>query len=182
MFNHEEAKYERPIDNSISTATLAGIDEKQSGHPAATGDVDDAVESRYSESTFDSPQTPLDANIPAFRSSSNGIETPNDANVAAFRNQDEIHDESAPLFPASEATELRGRWHTIQVGFVDEPRHAVEQADALVAGAMKRMAEIFAEERSRLEGQWDRGDAVSTEDLRLALRRYRSFFGRVLSM
>jgi hypothetical protein len=58
----------------------------------------------------------------------------------------------------------------------------VEQADALVAGAMKRMAEIFAAERARLEGQWDRGDSVSTEDLRLALRRYQSFFGRVLSV
>jgi hypothetical protein len=53
----------------------------------------------------------------------------------------------------------------------------VEQADSLVAGAMKRLAEMFADERAKLEGQWDRGDSVSTEDLRLALRRYRSFFG-----
>jgi hypothetical protein len=70
----------------------------------------------------------------------------------------------------------------IQAGFVDEPRSAVEQADSLVAGTMKRLAEMFAEERSRLESQWDRGDDVSTEDLRIALRRYRSFFGRLLSM
>jgi len=68
------------------------------------------------------------------------------------------------------------------VSFVDEPRRAVEQADNLVAVTMKRLAEMFAEERARLEGQWDRGDNVSTEDLRLALRRYRSFFGRLLSM
>jgi hypothetical protein len=65
---------------------------------------------------------------------------------------------------------------------VDEPRKAVEQADALVAGAMQRLAEVFAEERFRLEGQWGRGADVSTEDLRLALRRYRSFFGRLLSV
>lgn len=87
-----------------------------------------------------------------------------------------------PLFPSDDADELRSRWDTIQASFVDEPRKAVEQADSLVALAMKRLAETFANERSQLEGQWDRGDDVSTEDLRVALRRYRSFFGRLLSM
>lgn len=87
-----------------------------------------------------------------------------------------------PLFPQQETEELRGRWHSIQAGFVDEPRKAVEEADSLVAAAMKRLAEIFAGERERLESQWDRGDNVSTEDLRIALRRYRSFFDRLLSM
>jgi hypothetical protein len=70
----------------------------------------------------------------------------------------------------------------VLASFVDEPRKAVEDADGLVAAAMKRLAEMFAEERARLEGQWDRGDNVSTEDLRLALRRYRSFFGRLLAI
>ena len=90
--------------------------------------------------------------------------------------------ETGPLFSSGEANELRSRWDAIQVGFVDEPRHAVEQADNLVAGTMKRLAEIFADERSKLEGQWDQGENVSTEDLRLALRRYRSFFSRLLSV
>jgi hypothetical protein len=90
--------------------------------------------------------------------------------------------ESTPLFPSSEANELRGRWDAIQVGFVDEPRGSVEQADNLVASTMKRLAEIFADERGRLESQWDKGENVSTEDLRLALRRYRSFFSRLLSV
>lgn len=89
---------------------------------------------------------------------------------------------AAPLFPSEEASDFRTRWDAIQAGFVDEPRQAVEQADSLVAGAMKRLAEMFAEERANLEGQWDRGDDVSTEDLRLALQRYRSFFGRLLSV
>ena len=65
----------------------------------------------------------------------------------------------------------------IQVSFVGEPRRVVEKADSLVAVAMKRLAEMFWTERENLEGQWDRDDNVSTEDLRLALRRYRSFFG-----
>jgi hypothetical protein len=90
--------------------------------------------------------------------------------------------ESGPLFSPEEAGNLRTKWDAIQVGFVDEPRRAVEDADSLVAMAMKRLAEQFAEERSRLEGQWDRGGDVSTEDLRIALRRYRSFFGRLLAV
>jgi hypothetical protein len=93
-----------------------------------------------------------------------------------------VEQETGPLFSGNEANELRARWDAIQVGFVDEPRAAVEQADALVAGTMKRLAEVFAAERSKLEGQWDQGENVSTEDLRLALRRYRSFFGRLLSV
>ena len=87
-----------------------------------------------------------------------------------------------PLFPQEEADDLRGRWNAIQAGFVDEPRRAVEEADGLVAKAIKRVAETFADERAGLESQWDSGDDVSTEDLRQALRRYRSFFDRILSM
>jgi hypothetical protein len=91
-------------------------------------------------------------------------------------------EEQAALFSQDESKQLYAKWDAIQVGFVDEPRQAVERADSLVAGAMKRLAEVFAEERARLEGQWDRGDNVSTEELRLALRRYRAFFGRLLSV
>ncbi len=90
--------------------------------------------------------------------------------------------ESTPLFPSNELEDLRIRWKEIQTGFVDEPRKAVEQADGLVASAMKRLADMFAKERSGLEQQWDRGDNVSTEDLRVALQRYRSFFDRLLSV
>jgi hypothetical protein len=87
-----------------------------------------------------------------------------------------------PLFDPGEVDELRRDWTDIQAGFVDEPRAAVEHADQLVALTMKRLAEMFAKEREGLEGQWDRGDQVSTEDLRLALRRYRSFFDRLLAV
>jgi hypothetical protein len=93
-----------------------------------------------------------------------------------------MDERATPLFSSEEAKDFRSRWDAIQVSFVDEPRQVVEQADALVAVAMKRLAEMFAAERTKLEGQWDRGDDVSTEDLRLALRRYRSFFGRLLSV
>ena len=93
-----------------------------------------------------------------------------------------IDEQAAPLFSPEEAKDFRTRWDAIQQSFVDDPRLVVEQADSLVSVTMKRLAEMFAAERARLEGQWDRGGNVSTEDLRLALRRYRSFFGRLLSV
>jgi hypothetical protein len=91
-------------------------------------------------------------------------------------------EERAALFAANEATELRARWDSIQVGFVDEPRKAVQEADALVSDTIRRLSEVFANERQSLEHQWGRNENVSTEDLRVALRRYRSFFSRLLSI
>lgn len=89
---------------------------------------------------------------------------------------------AAPLLSPEEANDFRARWDAIQVSFVDEPRSAVQEADGLVAVTTKRLAETFAAERTKLDAQWERGENVSTEDLRLALRRYRSFFGRLLSV
>lgn len=89
--------------------------------------------------------------------------------------------ETEPLLLEDALSGYRDRWEQIQIGFVDEPRSAVQRADGLVAEVMKDLASSFAEERSRLEGQWDRGDDVSTEDLRQALQRYRSFFQRLLA-
>jgi len=86
------------------------------------------------------------------------------------------------LFNEDEAEGFRSRWNVIQTNFVDEPRSAVEEADSLVAETIKRIAEVFADERTQLEEQWSRGDDVSTEDLRLTLQRYRSFFHRLLSV
>jgi hypothetical protein len=91
-----------------------------------------------------------------------------------------IEEDLGPLFSTDEAEDFRQRWSSIQVAFVDEPRQAVEDADRLIAQTMKRLAEVFADERQKLEHQWDQGDNVSTEDLRVALRRYRSFFSRLL--
>jgi hypothetical protein len=88
----------------------------------------------------------------------------------------------APLFSEPEMGDFRSRWSNVQAGFVDEPRRTVEQADTLVASVMQRLAEGFANERAGLEKQWDQGDKVSTEDLRVALQRYRSFFDRLLKL
>ena len=141
-------------NTGLSTAALAHADEQQTYEDQR---VDRAATGRDLDET-------TDARLRANDASSN--ET----------------DERTALFSQDENRNLHSQWDSIQVGFVDEPRQAVERADALVAGAMKRLAEMFADERERLERQWDRGDSVSTEELRQALRRYRSFFGRLLSV
>lgn len=87
-----------------------------------------------------------------------------------------------PLFNPDDAQSLRSHWDEVQAGFVDDPRRAVQDADSLVAEVIKRLADTFAEERSKMEQQWGSGENVSTEDLRMALRRYRSFFDRLLSI
>lgn len=144
-------------DTGLTTATLAGVHDQD----PATEDFD----------------RPADENNQGINGRAGSI--PANRTSATQADADE---KSTPLFASGESTDFRARWDAVQVGFVDEPRHAVEEADGLVAAAMKRLAEIFAEERAKLESQWGRGDQVSTEELRVALRRYRSFFGRLLSI
>ena len=93
-----------------------------------------------------------------------------------------IEETPTALFNEGDALGYRTRWNGIQTGFVDEPRKAVEEADTLVAEVMKRLAEVFADQRQRLEADWERSDRVSTEDLRQCMQRYRSFFERLLTI
>jgi hypothetical protein len=94
----------------------------------------------------------------------------------------EAHDEEdAPrLLPEEEEEGFRTRWQDVQSKFVDDPQDAVHTADALVADLMQRLAASFADRKQELEGQWNRGEQANTEDLRMALRHYRSFFNRLL--
>jgi hypothetical protein len=108
--------------------------------------------------------------------------TPLGGSIAGAAVAPALDESPTPLFSPEETKEFRARWDVIQASFVDDPRGVVKQADNHVAVTMKRLAEMFAAERARLEDQWDRGDNVSTEDLRLAPHRYRSFFGRLLSV
>jgi hypothetical protein len=93
-------------------------------------------------------------------------------------------DEESPaqLLESGDINTMMQRWQQVQVGFVHEPRQALEDADALVTDLVQRLARMFATEREKLESQWSRGDEVSTEDLRVGLQRYRSFFQRLLSV
>jgi hypothetical protein len=86
------------------------------------------------------------------------------------------------LFERGELDTFNGRWSETQASFVDEPRLAVQQADALVSDVIAKISDSFGAQRAQLEGQWDRGGEVSTEDLRQTFQRYRSFFSRLLDL
>jgi hypothetical protein len=88
----------------------------------------------------------------------------------------------AALFPPEMAQDFRSRWDEVQIGFVDDPKQAVRKADELVAQVMKNLAQKFADERSKFESQFDEQGSASTENLRVALRGYRSFFQHLLSL
>jgi hypothetical protein len=107
-----------------------------------------------------------------------------DANAPIARDEPETGEERTdrlePLFDKGREQELRERWHGLQARFVDEPRDTVSEADALVAELLRDLAQSFDTARSKLEGQWSSGEDVSTEELRLTLKRYRSFFERLL--
>jgi hypothetical protein len=110
---------------------------------------------------------------------------PNQRREEETRREDDTRrtaeDNGGALLSRNSAQDLRGEWDRIQAGFVDDPRSSVKHADELVASAMKRLAESFSQQRNGLEQQWDRGEDVSTEDLRQALQKYRSFFQRLLA-
>lgn len=153
----------RPMDGQ-----MANVDELD-GQPMG----DQRLDERSATTATSEPMTrPTSTSMPSTTSSA----------APPHERLDENANNAEPLFPSTEAETFRTRWTEVQTGFVDEPRHAVEQADGLVAEMMKQLAEVFADERSKLEEQWSRGNDISTEDLRQALRRYRSFFDRLLSV
>ena len=93
------------------------------------------------------------------------------------------HEELAPLFEGDEAKKFRSRWLAIQSKFVDDPGASVKQADDLVSDVIKSVTMNFSNRRIALEKQWHGGEAeASTEDLRMAIKRYRSFFDRLLTL
>jgi len=179
-------------DRELSTRDLAErSDTTASDAPVETeqeaSDQDDREPSRSGGSPGETG--PADAPMTRGRSES---DDPGD-DVLADRGTDSAQAQPQPspadspagergsLLPDDQTERFTTRWKEIQASFVDEPRDSVAQADALVADLMQRLAAGFSAERERLEGQWDSGDDVSTEDLRVALTRYRSFFDRLLS-
>src|SRR5579863_5937459 len=153
-------------EDQLTTADLAGRSDIQTKTPREIHEVEDPAKPKPVKSDL-SPTEARERVAPT---------TPGQPARSA---QDDLT--SSALFSESDVDDLRSRWSNVQTGFVDEPRRAVEEADKLVAAVMQRLAEGFAKERSNLEKAWDRGDNVSTEDLRVALRRYRSFFDRLLN-
>ncbi len=170
-------------DEKITTADLAERAEKNretERRPSLLRDerrtdleaIPTSASSRGDESIDPSEQRTPPADAPIQLPRGDGGEVRSTAAAA--------HDQPTPLFHGGEIDQFRSQWSEVQTGFVDEPRRAVKDADNLVASLMQKLAEGFATERELLEKQWDRGVEVSTEDLRVALQRYRSFFDRLL--
>jgi hypothetical protein len=182
-----EAKRKRIDEENISTADLAGArtdsaTDRQANRARAEDVIDVQPQARDIRAV-EVQKTEVTAQAVPVRQAGETAARTAPARVSSSRSPGGSDEpERGPLFSAEEAANLRSRWEAIQVGFVDEPRRSVQEADTLVAATMKRLAEQFAAERCNLEGQWDRGSEESTEDLRIALRRYRSFFGRLLSI
>jgi hypothetical protein len=156
-------------DESLTTADIAQADRTRESSTTVIDDRDTAL--LADRELQDDNRTPV----------ANGLEERDTHNASNAAAQPSPQSPVGQLFPDDELHNFRARWDQVQTSFVDEPRKAVEQADTLVANVVKRIAEQFSSERSQLEKQWDRGDNVSTEDLRQALKRYRSFFDRLLS-
>lgn len=104
--------------------------------------------------------------------------TPMPANGAGERSTTSTDQD---LFANDELAGLRARWDNVQAGFVDDPKECVQKADGLVSDLVEQLTAGFSHARSRLEEQWARGEEASTEDLRIALKRYREFFERLLA-
>jgi hypothetical protein len=160
---------------------------------AAQGEATDAVEDKTQARPRLVPSSAADSLQPGVgRSSTVDLTSPTRAEANRAEAEEtgraakvEINARAAEpthLFPGNEAQNLKQQWDQIQTRFVDQPRDAVHDADALVSSAIERLSQVFADERSRLEQQWSRGENISTEDLRVAFQRYRSFFQRMLSV
>jgi hypothetical protein len=147
-------------DQELTTADIAN---PQRGRESRTAVVDERPISSQSA-----------APVPQY------IDQPSAASKGAPVGQQKEEMADGPLLREEELQGFRLRWDQVQASFVDEPRQAVEQADGLVANMVKRLAEEFSTARADLEKQWAAGGDVSTEDLRQVLRRYRSFFNRLL--
>jgi hypothetical protein len=132
------------------------------------------------------PEAPPDAGgtspaaeVPTFPGESTPTQT--ETSTRAPESAGAVEEEAPQLLSAEDADGFRSRWQEVQSRFVDEPREAVQSADALVAEVMQSLATTFADHKKALEEQWNRGEQVDTEGLRMALRHYRSFFNRLLA-
>jgi len=155
---------DRDDDQNLSTADLASAGRHDT--PESGGDVETPAGSGGDVET--PAASGGDVETPA--ASGGDVETP-------ARPDDDV--ETPALIDEEKVTGFRDRWQNVQTGFVDDPKQAVQQADELVAAVISALATTFAEHKSELEAQWRQGEPA-TEELRIALRRYRSFFDQLL--
>jgi hypothetical protein len=158
-------------DKTLSTADFAAAAERPQEH-RDTARVD------AQQDTLDDRRQGIDRRQDVRESTEQLRDQPVDRRQDAHGEVEQL----AALFAGDVASDFRSRWDAVQIGFVDDPKQAVRQADELVAQVMKSLAESFSNERARFESEMEQGNSASTENLRVALRRYRSFFQRLLTL
>lgn len=183
VYDREAAERARALDGPDSTDSSArdiqsqpggGVPTHEHGNASAQSELADVERSRSPSGATEAGTSSAGVDVPA--SGAQSVPAP-----TSPAGSDSATADGAPLLPEELSTTFQRRWEEVQTRFVDEPRGAVEDADGLVANLMQQLAQGFAQERERLEAQWGRGEDISTEDLRVALQRYRSFFQRLLS-
>lgn len=140
-----------------------------------TGGFANRTETETREAPAETYESPAEAHQPPVDTG----HAPDDTSRARV---DTAESSDASLFADSELTDMRSRWVEVQSAFVDDPRDCVQKADGLVADVVDKLTTSFSGARAHLEEQWSRGEEVSTEDLRIALKRYREFFERLLAV
>jgi len=185
VYDHEAVEHEPAIGRRGSTDSsardirsqpeLAGREGEHGNTPAQSALAD--TEGSPSPSTAAPAGATLSSGADVTASQTQNVPAP----ASPAGSSDAASANGAPLLSEELSMTFQRRWEEVQTRFVDEPRGAVEDADGLVANLMQQLAQGFAQERERLEAQWGRGEDISTEDLRVALQRYRSFFQRLLS-
>ncbi|WP_432018407.1 hypothetical protein [Streptomyces sp. 1222.5] len=168
--------------NEDTDRTTGGLSTDDLARPAAGGLGADREAPPTGAPVYPGESTaPADAERPDGDSAAGDTGTDSLAEAGTARTAGAPDDEMPQLLTDDEERGFRDRWQEIQGRFVDDPREAVHEADTLVADVMQTLASTFAQHKKDLEGQWGQGEEVDTEELRGALRRYRSFFNRLLS-
>jgi len=174
-------------ENAPDTAAAGGLSTDDLAHPRDPYTQEDTTSTSADVPTFPGEST----NTPPKAGEDDPTEAAPDTQAEATKTDTRTQrqatdpgtraeDEAPQLLTPEDEEGFRTRWQEVQNEFVDDPRDAVHTADALVADVMQQLAATFADHKQELEGQWNRGEQANTEDLRLALRHYRSFFNRLL--
>jgi len=173
--DHDDDFTGREDVHEPDTTGVPGQDRTDFREPGADESYDDESRADGGEHTLSTADLASAATQPA--DSRTDADTDTDRAARPAESGGDV--EAPPLIDEEKITGFRDRWQNVQTGFVDDPKQAVHQADELVAAVISALATTFAEHKSELEGQWRQGEPA-TEELRIALRRYRSFFDQLL--
>jgi hypothetical protein len=155
----------------------------ESGHLANEPVIDthdhSLQQDEYGQDEYQSPSEPVDTVESSTQATHSAHSTQATSTQATSTNATES---AKALFAEDELSDLQSRWAGVQAAFVDDPRDSVQKADGLVSDVVEHITANFSQARSQLEEQWARGEDASTEDLRVALTRYREFFQRLIAV